>query len=148
MTFLLFSVDERRFALPATEVVSVVAALPLRAIDAAPAWVTGLLSWSGDLVPVVDLCRLHAGRPARRAFTTRIVLVRYVRPGGDARVLGLLAEGVNEVADVGPGQWRDAGLALPETPWLGPLASVGDGLVQRIVIADLLPQAVRDRLFP
>jgi chemotaxis-related protein WspB len=148
MTFLAFSVDDRRFALPAADVVTIVPAAALRAIDAAPAWVAGLLPVGADLVPVIDLCRLHAGRAARHAFTTRIILLRYLRPDGASRVLGLLAEGVADVAEVEPGQWHDAGLARPDTPWLGPLAMVGGALIQRIAIADLLPQAVRDRLFP
>jgi chemotaxis-related protein WspB len=148
MTVLVFSVDGRRYALDAADVIAVVPNAPLRLIDAAPPWVAGILRFSDQLVPVVDLCQLQAARSSRRAFSTRIVLVRYPRPAGDARTLGLLAEGVTDVADIDPGQWRDSGLATPDTPWLGPLAELGEGLVQRIAIQDLLPPAVRERLFP
>ncbi len=149
MTHLVFSIDERRFALPATEVVAVVPVTPLRAIDGTPAWVAGLLAHLGTLVPVVDLCWLHAGRPARPAFASRIVIARYPRPGGGERHLGLLAEHVTDVAQLAPDAWQDPGLAMPDTPWLGPVADLGGGvLAQRVSVPDLLPQDVRDRLFP
>ena len=148
MAFLVFSVDDRRYALDAADVIAVVPNGPLRPIDAAPPWVAGILGFSDQLVPVVDLCQLQVGRSSRRAFSTRIVLVRYARPAGDERTLGMRAEGVTDVIDVAPGQWRDSGLATPDTPWLGPLAEMGERLVQRIAIQDLLPPAVRERLFP
>jgi chemotaxis-related protein WspB len=146
MTFLIFSIDDRRFALSTDDVVTVVPAGPLQRLDGAPPWVAGVLPALEDLVPVVDICQLQAGRPARRAYSTRVVLVRYPRAAADVRTLGILAEGVTDVADVAPG--GEPGVRLPDTPWLGPLADVGSGLAQRVTIADLVPASARERLFP
>jgi chemotaxis-related protein WspB len=148
MTFLSFSIDGRRFALPAADIISVVPAAPLRGIDGAPSWVAGILDYFGDMVPVIDLCALQVARPCRPAFGTRIVIVRYPVRAGVSRPLGLRAEGVTEVLDLEQDQWRETGLATPETPWLGPLAQARAGTVQRITVADLLPDEVRQRLFP
>lgn len=148
MTFLAFTVDDQRFALPAADVITVVPAAPLRTMDGTPDWVAGVMPFFDRMLPVIDVSRLHAARAARRAFGTRIVVVRYPRAAGDARPLGLLAERVTDVLEVEPDQWRESGLATPDTPWLGPLARVGDELVQRVALSDLLPEGVRDRLFP
>lgn len=148
MTYLAFTIDDRRYALPAADVFTVVPAAPLRAIDGTPAWVAGVLPFFEHLVPVIDLCQLQARRSSRRAFSTRIVVAKYQRGGGEERPLGLLAEQVSDVLDVADTAWRDPGLSLPDTPWLGPLAEVDGDLVQRIRVTDLLPEAVRERLFP
>lgn len=149
MTFLVFSINGRRFAIPASDVVTVVPMVPLREIDGTPDWVAGVLPFFGDVVPVLDVCRLHVARASRRAFASRIMLVRYPTAGGDVRTLGLLAEGVTDIADVAADAWRAVGFATPETPWLGPVADVGGGvLAQRIAVSDLLPPDVRERLFP
>jgi chemotaxis-related protein WspB len=148
MTFVAFSIDDRGFALPATDVVAVVPAAPLRGIDGAPAWVAGILSWFDEMVPVVDLCALQAGRPCRKAFSTRIVIVRYPAHPGIVRPLGLLAERVTDAIEVDSGRWQEIGLATPETPWLGPMTQGADGAVQRVTVSALLPDEVRARLFP
>lgn len=148
MTFLSFTVDDRRFALPATEVISVVPFAPLRQIDGTPAWVAGVLPFFDRLVPVIDLSQLQAARRSRRAYATRIIVVSYPAASGDARPLGLLAEHVTDVLDLAPDRWRAPGIATPETPWLGPLANAAGTWVQQVAVAELLPGAVRDRLFP
>jgi chemotaxis-related protein WspB len=143
-----FSVDAKRYAIGVDDVRAVLPVPPLRELDLAPPWVAGLLPLMGGLVPVIDLCALHRGQPCRRAYSTRIILVRYLDQGDRERSLGLIAEEVTDVADVESGSLQPSGIAQPEAPWLGGLGTdVSGGVIQVVSVAALLTEEVRARLF-
>jgi chemotaxis-related protein WspB len=149
MIYVALAVDDRRFAVLADSVIGVVPSVPLRPIDATPPWVAGVFTHGDHIVPVVDLCQLHAQHPCRRAFSTRILLVHYPAASGEDRTLGLQAERVTEAVSIAKERWRPSGIATPEAPWLGPLAEMPDGtFLQLVTPTDLLPASVRQRLFP
>ena len=87
--YLLFSLDQDRYALSVHEVVEVLPLRRLKAFPQAPAWVAGGFEHRGALVPVLDLLVRACGRPAAALTSTRLVLVHY-RPAN--RVLGLILE--------------------------------------------------------
>jgi chemotaxis-related protein WspB len=64
--FLVFRIGSERYALQATEVAEVLPRLPLKPIAQAPHWVAGVFAYRGAVVPVIDLCALTFGTPARR----------------------------------------------------------------------------------
>jgi len=100
MLAVLFSLGERRYGLDSVLVERVIPSLPLRVVTSAPPAVVGVFDYQGQTVSVVDLVRLRTGRPAKAHLSTRIILVKYNDPAGQSRVLGLLAERVNEVRQV------------------------------------------------
>lgn len=102
MLAILFNLGDQRRGLATAVVERVVPAPPGRAALAAPS-AFEIISYHGQDVPVVDLARLAGGPPARPHLGTRVILVRHPDP---PRLLGLLAERVNEVrhlAAPGPG---------------------------------------------
>jgi chemotaxis-related protein WspB len=110
--------------------------------------VTGVFRYHGQLVPALDLCQLHGDRPSRRAFGTRLVLVRYPR-GSVATLLGLVAEDVTDVVEIDRAAFQPTGVVTGEAPWLGPMGPDPTGsLTQLIRVEDLLSEAARDLLFP
>jgi chemotaxis-related protein WspB len=149
MLFLIFHLDQDRYALDAAEVVEVLPFGPLKALPNTPAWVAGMFSYHGQPVPVIDLSALALGRPAARRLSTRTVLVRY--PLADAangsRLLAIVVEKATRTIRRDPADFTDSGVATPNARYLGPVASDSAGLVQWIRVEGLLPDDVRAILF-
>jgi chemotaxis-related protein WspB len=146
MVALLFDVAGQQYGLDIRQVVEIVPAVKLRRLPSQPAYVAGVCRFRGAYVPVVDLSQLIAGTPAAERLSTRLVLVNHPGAAGDGRLLGLLAEqaahGLDEQADLAP-----TGVATPDAPYLGPLMEHAGRSVQYVRVEQLLPPAVRDRLF-
>lgn len=142
-----FLLDGNAYAIPAGCVHRVVPFVATRPINGTPPGVLGIFHLRGRPVPAVDLSVLMGLPPTRRRFSSRFIVVEY--PSADAvdALLAILAEGVTDIVDLPADAWRDAGIAVPGRPFLGPVATVGDRVVQRVEIADLLPAEVRQLLF-
>jgi chemotaxis-related protein WspB len=146
--FLLFRLGKDRYALPVKQVVEVLPMLEVKQLPQAPPAVRGAFDFRGQPVPLLDLSQLALGRPAHALLSTRIVLVDYPDGRGGTRLLGLLAEQVTETMRRNPEDFRDAGVEVPDAPWLGPVTSDEGGLVQRVDVEQLLTPEVRALLFP
>ena len=146
--YLLFSLGIERYALPACEVVAVLPRVPVKTLPGAPAWVAGVFAFRGELVPVLDLCQLSLGAPAVARTSTRTVVVHYPSADGRSRPLGLILEQAGDTLRCEPHAFRDYGLTDPDSPYLGPVLETDAGLVQRIRIEALVPEAVQALLFP
>lgn len=145
--YLLFSLGVERYAVAARDVVAVLPRVPVKTIPGAPAWVAGVFAFRGQLVPVLDLCQLATGTPAVSRTSTRTVLVHYRIADGTDRPLGLVLEQASDTLRCDPNAFRDYGLGNPDSPFLGPVVETAAGLVQRIQIEQLLPEAVQALLF-
>ena len=148
MLFLLFRLGKDRYAIEAKRVAEVLPMLEAKQIPQAPPAVRGAFDFRGQPVPLLDLSQLALGRPAPAQLSTRIVLVDYPDGRGGTRLLGLLAENVTETLRRDPEEFRDAGVELPDAPWLGRVASDAGGLVQWVQVEQLLPPELRALLFP
>lgn len=147
MLFLLFDLNADRYAVDVREVQEVLPLLELRALPQAPQGVVGLCDFHGQPVPIIDLCLLVTGIPARPLLSTRIVLVRYGAEEGGENLLGLVAEQATETLRREPEDFVAAGFRQDETPYLGPVTQYRQALVQWVDVQKLLPEAVRNRLF-
>lgn len=141
---LLFSIGTDRYALPATAVREVLPLQRLKHVPEAPAWVAGLLSDRGQVIPVLDLCQRALERPARPSINTRIVLLHY----SPTQTLGLILERVSQVVRL-PLQTQQPMVLGAGGDYLGPVQAQDSGdIIQRITIAGLLPPDVVHILFP
>jgi chemotaxis-related protein WspB len=147
MLFLQFQLGKDRYALDSSQVVEVLPLLGIKQIPQALVGVVGAFNYRGRPVPVIDLSELALGRPARRHMSTRIIIVLYPGGNGTLHPLGLIAEKATETVHRDPADFADSGVASDDAPYLGPVATDPNGLVQRIEVARLLPAAVRDVLF-
>ncbi|MBA6132479.1 MULTISPECIES: chemotaxis protein CheW [Pseudomonas] len=141
--YLQFRIREQRFALSVHEVVEVLPLRPLKPIAQAPAWVAGILAHRGLLIPVIDLAALSFGQPAAQRTSTRLVLVHY-RAGLQ---LGLVLEQATETLRCRPDEFQPYGVDTSEAPYLGPVRQDAFGMLQRIEVNDLLPDAVHALLY-
>ncbi|GAB3356862.1 chemotaxis protein CheW [Lysobacter tyrosinilyticus] len=147
MLFLLFKLDDDRYAIEAEKVSSVLPLVTAKKIPHAPAAIAGAFTLHGEAIPLVDLSRLTLGRSARRQLSTRIIVTHYPLPDGSTRKLGMIAEQVVETMRLVPEAFVASGISNKEASYLGPVASDPDGLIQWVQIEHLLPDTVRDLLF-
>ena|SRR5437868_3100100 len=149
MLFLLFRIGPDHYALDASQVAEVLPLTAVKRIPEAPAWVSGLLSHRGTVVPVIDVSALATGMPAAARTSTRTVLVHYrATPDVPARLLGLRLEQATETLRCDPAEFVDSGIDSAPARYLGRVRQDERGLLQWVRIEALLPPAVRARLFP
>ena len=146
MLFLVFKLDEDRYAIEAAKVISVLPLVTAKKIPHTPAAVVGAFDHRGEAVPLIDLSQLALGRPARHRLSTRVVVVHYPTDDGQTRNLGLIAEQVVETVRWDPEEFAPSGVSN-DAHYLGPVASDAHGLVQWVQVEHLLPRSVRDLLF-
>lgn len=130
MLFLQFRLGQDSFALAADAIVEIV---PLTALQATRSTLAGepagegvtSFDYRGRFIPAVDLCLRELGRPAHARLSTRIVVVR--SDGGG--LVGLIAEQATTMLRLDPADFA-------------PFARGPDGLVQRVMLEDLLPRSM------
>jgi chemotaxis-related protein WspB len=132
MLAVLFSLGDQRCGLDSAVVERIVPALPLTAVEGGPTALAGTFSYRGASVPVIDLVRQALGRPAHPHLSSRIILARHAGEGASPRLVGLLAERVNEIQAFS----EQASSSVPETFRVVTLAEV--------VPADFFAQPFRE----
>jgi chemotaxis-related protein WspB len=147
MLFLIFQLGTDRYAIEAADVVEILPLVHSKHIPRAPPGVAGIFDYHGAPVPLIDLAELALGKPSRRWMSTRIILINYRQRSGKAQFLGLLAEHATETLRRPEKDFKDSGLAVPGAPYLGPVLIDPSGIVQRIEIRKLLPEAICNHLY-
>lgn len=147
MLYVLFHLDDQRYALETGRLIEIVPFVELRELPRAPAWVAGLFDYRGHTIPVIDLTALALGRPSRVLHSTRILVIDHPLAAGGSRPLGLLAERVVETLKLAPEAFSDTGVEIPEAHYLGRVTRDGRGLLQAIDTAALLTPQVETLLF-
>lgn len=148
MLFLLFELDDDRYALDVADIVEVETLCAAKSIPGAPAWVAGVVERDGEPVPVIDLAQLALGRAARQLRSTRLVFVRYRDAAHAPHLLGLIVERATQTRRIERDQFADSGIATPHARWLGRVASDERGLIQWVHVEQMLDDQVKALLFP
>ena len=155
--FLRFQLGGERYVLAASDIESVLALAPMRRIASAPDWVTGVLPYRGNPVPVIDLSLRTIGVAAHAVTSTRLVMVYFrfrengephiAATGETTRLLGLIIEHVNETVHLDATAFVAPGIQTPQARYLGPVLKEAEGYVQWLRVEDLLDPALRVALF-
>jgi chemotaxis-related protein WspB len=146
MKVLVFHIGPDRYGLPLAGVARVLPVVALKHIPLAPPYVAGLMDLHGEPVPVIDLSRLAGLASGQLWFDTRIILLDYPLANGAQASLGLLAEHVTGVEGLDPGALREPG--IDSAPFLGQVASGAGGMLQLVLLEQLLTDELRALLFP
>ena len=140
-TVLLFTLDDRRFALPVEQAREALPALAMAPLAGAPGVVEGVVDVGGTVVPVLDL-RARFGLPARPlSADDHLVLAQ-----AGSRVVALR---VDRAVDVVALDDADVVAAHPDDPALRHLAGVlrlPDGLVLLADVEAFLTQGEAEAL--
>lgn len=91
----IFKVAGEEYALPIDRVQEIIRYTPPRLLDVAAAWVRGVISLRGAIIPVYDLAARLGLPGSGDDAQAEIVIVE-----GPERTIGLVVDGVEEVHDV------------------------------------------------
>jgi chemotaxis-related protein WspB len=125
MLFLHFQIGDHSFALAAHRIVEIVPLTEFRKMRRMPDAASHCFEYRGRYVPMVDLCALELGRPARQWLSTRIIVIRH--PAVETILIGLVAERATEMLRLEPAEFA-------------PSAAGPHGLIQQVEPQDLLSE--------
>ena len=147
MLLLLFETSDGRYALDSQHIVEIIPLLLPKKIPGAPGYVSGIINYRGQPVPVFDLCALAGGAPCRLYYSSRIILVRYPLADEQQRLIGLTAEQVTDVVTCRESDIRSSGILL-EKEGSGTSAESGqEEIVQMFNLERMIPADVVRELF-
>ena len=144
MLFVLCQIGVNRYALPASQVVEVLPLVRLMPLPQLAQGVAGVFNYRGQPVPVFDLSQFILGQPAQARVSTRIVLTRQEVSPGSSRTVGFLAEHATTTFRCDPGVLVPQALVSATRPWLGPVFTDAEGMVQTLDLNRLLPDQALD----
>lgn len=147
MRCLAFQLGEGKYALPLRDLLEVLPLLPVREVPHAPDYISGIINYRGQAVPVLDLCQLTLGRSCEERMSTRLIVLRWQLAGRTARLLALMVERAVNVVKLDTKTFEPTPLRIDETPYLERLAVNAAGLVQLIDVSQLLPEEVAALLY-
>ena len=148
MVCVLFNVGDSWYAVRGGDVAEIVPQVQCAPVTKAPNFVRGVFRCRGLDVPVLDVSAMLGRPPCRDCLSTRTILVRQEDRRGQPRLLGLLAEKVQETIDIPETSLNTAVIRTPETMFLGKVFQGPHGVVQCLRVKELLPAAARNLLFP
>jgi purine-binding chemotaxis protein CheW len=101
--FLTFRLAEEVFALEISQVREVLDFTQITRVPRMPEFMRGVINLRGSVVPVVDL-RLKFGMSATERTVNTCIIIAEIQVEGERTLLGALADSVQEVLDLEPGQ--------------------------------------------
>jgi purine-binding chemotaxis protein CheW len=101
--YLTFTLGEELFALEIMKVREVLDFTPITKVPRTPEFMLGVINLRGQVVPVIDLKMKFNMARTERTVNTCIIIVE-VMLDGDTAVLGILADAVQEVFEMGQEQ--------------------------------------------
>lgn len=154
MLLLTFTAGSRRYAIAVSRVVEVLPKLELRPIPHGPAVVAGLLSYRGNVVPVIDLSLLLGTVPCRNLLSSRMILVNdglanqnqnsvlraesddglRPAPSQTPTLLGLVAEDVNDLVYVQPEQISPVPVQAANAPYIDAIVRTDREIIPLIAV--------------
>jgi chemotaxis-related protein WspB len=146
MLALLLSIDGQRYALDIRDVVEVISRVELRPIHRAPAELSGMFVYRGEVTPVVDLVELLAGRHCPERLSSRILMTRLPSRSGGTWIVGLLAEQVTEAVRIEQGESRTRAVVSTDASRYGEIAADDGGMIRLLRPESLVDAAWQDAL--
>lgn len=96
--YLVITLGGESYGIPVLQVREIIRLCPVTPVAGMPPHVRGVVNLRGKIIPLVDL-RIRFGLPVADAHDrTCIVVAQLALPGSGSRLLGLVVDGVEEVA--------------------------------------------------
>ena len=133
--FLTFYLAEEEYAVTILKVTEILECAVLTKVPGTPVWIRGVINLRGAVVPVVDLAVKFGLAPTSITRRTCVVMVE-LEHEGERLVLGVMADAVNQVVELGPDE-------IQPPPSFGPkvrvdcIQGMGDNNGRFIVLLDI-----------
>ena len=105
--YLTFTLGEENFALEITAVREVLDLVNITKIPRTPDYMKGVINLRGNVVPIIDL-RLNMGMQAAERTVDSCIIIAEIDLAGEMLQIGALADSVQEVVDIDPGDIEPA----------------------------------------
>jgi purine-binding chemotaxis protein CheW len=105
--YLTFELAQELFAIPVEKVREILDVTTITKVPQTPDYMRGVINLRGSVVPVVDL-KLKFGMPETERTVNTCIIVMEVELEGETTVVGSLADSVQEVLELEPGQIEPA----------------------------------------
>jgi len=105
--YLTFALDEEVFAVDVAKVREILDFTSITKVPQTPDFMRGVINLRGSVVPVVDM-RLKFGMSQTEKTVHTCVIVMEIALGGETTIVGSLADSVQEVLELEPGQIEPA----------------------------------------
>ena len=110
--YLTFTLGHESYGIDVLKVREIIRQTNITAVPQMPAHVRGVINLRGKIIPVIDLRLKFGFAEAASTEQTCIIVVQVKLPDGKASQMGLVVDGVEEVANI-------AGADIEETPDFG-----------------------------
>jgi purine-binding chemotaxis protein CheW len=101
--YLSFFIAGEEYALGILQVREIIEYETVTRVPGSPAWIRGVTNLRGSVLPVVDLA-MKFGLPPSTVNRRSCIVVVEVKLQGEKRVMGVLADAVGQVLELGPGE--------------------------------------------
>jgi purine-binding chemotaxis protein CheW len=101
--YLTFKLSDEVFAVDVAQVREILDLTPITKVPRSPEFMRGVINLRGSVVPVVDM-RLKFGMPKTEYTINTCIVVVEVNIEGEPTILGAMADSVQEVFELMPGQ--------------------------------------------
>lgn len=101
--YLTFYVAGEEYAVTILKVTEIIECVSLTHVPGTPTWIRGVLNLRGAVVPVVDLA-VKFGLPATTLTRRTCVVMVEIEHEAERLVLGVMADAVHQVVELGPEQ--------------------------------------------
>ncbi len=101
--YLTFYVAGEEYAVTILKVTEIIECVSLTHVPGTPPWIRGVLNLRGAVVPVVDLAVKFGLAPTELTRRTCVVMIE-LEHEEDRLVLGVMADSVHQVVELGPDQ--------------------------------------------
>jgi purine-binding chemotaxis protein CheW len=110
--YLTFTLHDESYGIDVLKVREIIRLTTITVVPQMPAYVRGVINLRGKIIPVMDLRLKFGFAEAASTEQTCIIVVQVKLPDGKAVPMGLVVDGVEEVANI-------AGTDIEETPDFG-----------------------------
>jgi len=110
--YLTFTLHNESYGIDVLKVREIIRLTTITVVPQMPAYVRGVINLRGKIIPVMDLRLKFGFAEAASTETTCIIVVQVKLPDGNSNQMGLVVDGVEEVANI-------AAADIEETPDFG-----------------------------
>ena len=106
-----------------------------------------MIDYRGETLPLIDICFLLSGAPCKVVLCSRVLIGTIKSPEGKTVKVGWLFDGVTETVRIMEDQFKVPPLHLEQALYLGDVATDEKGIMQRIIVQNILPDDAYAILF-
>lgn len=147
MLYVQLFLDDYRYILSTADVIEITPWVKLTKVPKVPGYISGLCSYRGMSIPVIDLCELFLNRSCKKMLSTRIIFMKLQSDDNDDKIIGVLVEKATEIVSLDEDSFMNPGLYGTDMPHVGPVVADEKGLVTQILPKEIISKVDNNLLF-